>query len=141
MSKIIWLKAKSCFHISEILQQNSPNTYMKIYSISRCQHKEAPNNFGLGHGCELAITILCDLHCTNENLKVQGYTSGLCKPFDPNCYCRCQQNNNTIYAVDFQILVNFIFPKKSLQNQFKFKFLIFIYDFALLKTKFFICLV
>uniref|UniRef100_A0A915ETH8 Secreted protein n=1 Tax=Ditylenchus dipsaci TaxID=166011 RepID=A0A915ETH8_9BILA len=34
-----------------------------------CRHGDPPVNFGLGHGCELAITVLCNLHCTSGALK------------------------------------------------------------------------
>ena len=56
---------------------------------NKCRSEHPPSNQGLGHGCELIITILCDLHCTSETQKSKGYTSGLCKPFDPVCYCKC----------------------------------------------------
>uniref|UniRef100_A0A915MJU9 Uncharacterized protein n=1 Tax=Meloidogyne javanica TaxID=6303 RepID=A0A915MJU9_MELJA len=56
---------------------------------NKCRSEHSPSNQGLGHGCELIITILCDLHCTSETQKSKGYTSGLCKPFDPVCYCKC----------------------------------------------------
>ncbi|KAL7078416.1 hypothetical protein ACQ4LE_002458 [Meloidogyne hapla] len=56
---------------------------------NKCRSEHPPSSQGLGHGCELIITILCDLHCTSEIQKSKGYTSGLCKPFDPICYCKC----------------------------------------------------
>uniref|UniRef100_A0A914H3K6 Defensin-like protein n=1 Tax=Globodera rostochiensis TaxID=31243 RepID=A0A914H3K6_GLORO len=71
------------------IKSNPPSDSAKNEVEKVCRHGDPPNNFGFGHGCELVLSFLCNMHCTNGRLKEQGYSSGVCRLFDVNCYCQC----------------------------------------------------
>uniref|UniRef100_A0A183BVR4 Knot1 domain-containing protein n=1 Tax=Globodera pallida TaxID=36090 RepID=A0A183BVR4_GLOPA len=84
-SPILLLFPLFLFLLSEVRQSDSAKSEVEKV----CRHGDPPNNFGFGLGCELVLSFLCNMHCTSGRLKEQGYSSGVCRLFDVNCYCQC----------------------------------------------------